>query len=265
MRIDTPFRRTSIRSSRLIRLVGIACSVALIASTATADNDLDVLLNELSFDEPTSDVAAGGVVRSAKPIVPTPEWTPAEKRPALMQAPRLHRTTVVKVAPQSVPTLTPQDQEPAPVQPAEPLQFSEPPAAPQPDVIPEPIRDPEPLPMDSTADTSVDFDAMFSSPECHSDAVLGYGNHYHPEYTCLPHRAPVLPPASSLRQYFRSPACDSDVWRGYEREYAERCHHRREHLDGRCDCFNPDKQCHLLSGQHASQCNSCDANSCDCK
>ncbi|QDT02458.1 hypothetical protein K227x_08350 [Rubripirellula lacrimiformis] len=49
---------------------------------------------------------------------------------------------------------------------------------------------------------------------------------------CVPRTAPNLP-TSSLRQYFMSQKCNTNVWDGYQRP-CPACH---KHTHGTCDCF----------------------------
>lgn len=54
---------------------------------------------------------------------------------------------------------------------------------------------------------------------------------------CIPHVTPNLP-NSSLRQYWRSSACNTGVWDGYRKE----CCSGSKHTRGECDCFSGKKK-----------------------
>ncbi len=67
---------------------------------------------------------------------------------------------------------------------------------------------------------------------------------------CRPRTTPNLP-KSTLLQYFRSNACYTNVWDGYNQD----CGSHHKHLHGECDCFNK-------SGKHGcghGGCESCDS------
>jgi hypothetical protein len=73
----------------------------------------------------------------------------------------------------------------------------------------------------------------------HDQCGCGYGGcgnggcgHNDTEVVCRP-RNPVNLPHSSLRQYFRSNPCYTNVWDGYR----QHCGDHHKHLHGECDCF----------------------------
>lgn len=94
--------------------------------------------------------------------------------------------------------------------------------------------------------------------------------HCHDEQqVCMP-RTEVNLPSSTLRQYFRSDRCSTNIWDGYSRQ----CSPNHKHVHGTCDCGTK-KKCRCLSGlcggtcgevlpprQACNDCDSCDA-SCD--
>ena len=53
---------------------------------------------------------------------------------------------------------------------------------------------------------------------------------------CQPYTPPRIP-SSTLYQYWRSNACNVNVWYGYRNE----CHGANRHTMGNCDCFKPKK------------------------
>ncbi|TWU00893.1 hypothetical protein [Stieleria varia] len=55
--------------------------------------------------------------------------------------------------------------------------------------------------------------------------------------TCTPYVAPQLP-SSSFYQYWRSNACNTRVWDGYQ----NKCCEASKHTMGQCDCFKPRKK-----------------------
>ncbi|KLU03574.1 putative signal peptide protein [Rhodopirellula islandica] len=54
---------------------------------------------------------------------------------------------------------------------------------------------------------------------------------------CRPHRAPTLPPPSSMLEYFRSRPSYSGIWAGYAEETRNRCRNKSPHVLGTCDCL----------------------------
>ncbi|EMI28045.1 hypothetical protein [Rhodopirellula europaea] len=54
---------------------------------------------------------------------------------------------------------------------------------------------------------------------------------------CRPHRAPALPPPSSMLEYFRSRPSYAGIWAGYAEETRNRCRNKSPHVLGTCDCL----------------------------
>ncbi|MFG0264078.1 MAG: hypothetical protein ACF8AM_02875 [Rhodopirellula sp. JB055] len=53
---------------------------------------------------------------------------------------------------------------------------------------------------------------------------------------CRPHRAPALPPPSTMLEYFRSRPSYSGIWAGYAEETRNRCRNKSPHVLENCDC-----------------------------
>lgn len=76
------------------------------------------------------------------------------------------------------------------------------------------------------------------------------------------HRRPNLPPPSTLRQYFHAKPCQRDVWSGYRHEVQMRCQHHHEHLHGTCDCFKPAYSPPVYRATGRNVCRGCDGPRC---
>ena len=69
--------------------------------------------------------------------------------------------------------------------------------------------------------------------------------------TCRPRTKPNLP-SSTFYQYFRSNACNTNVWDGYQ----QKCCGSQKHTLGECDCFSKSGKSCLSKG--CNDCASCD-------
>lgn len=117
------------------------------------------------------------------------------------------------------------------------------------DPVPSPVLSPVPS---RTSTNVVDFNAAFAlqTPSAPRPSAAGQlaGHHLHSGgcqtgcsegsncvggVICRPRTVPNLP-SSTLLQYFRSDACYTNVWDGYQRKCPS-CH---KHIHGTCDCFN---------------------------
>lgn len=75
---------------------------------------------------------------------------------------------------------------------------------------------------------------------------------------CSPHQRPNLPPPSTIRQYFNSPNCYSNVWAGYAQEAQRRCDICHKHLHGTCKCAEHGKSRHGCTSCQSHKCSQCD-------
>jgi hypothetical protein len=127
----------------------------------------------------------------------------------------------------------------------------------------------DPVPSQPPAAPLVDLDAVFAlqaPPAELSGKVVGH--RLHPLSTdcqscsqpsacvesgivCRPRTAVQLP-TSSLRQYFRSDPCYTNLWDGYHRK----CSHH-EHIHGICDCFNQRRMADCREVINSAPCTSC--------
>ncbi len=197
-----------------MRKIAICTALAILAAnTASAKNDFDALLGELTF---------GG---SPNPAA---------------QALTLDNIAADNLAPAPAQQVSAQ----APV--TDPVPTPEPDAI----VMPEPVPDAA-AEGDVTVEQSVVSEpaTLVKVPACDScvsgcggnrrcGGQCGMGNCA----TCVPHTPPNLP-TSSFYEYFKSNACNCRVWDGYQ----NRCIWGSKHSRGECDCFAPRKKS-CLSG-----------------
>ena len=75
---------------------------------------------------------------------------------------------------------------------------------------------------------------------------------------CRPHQQPNLPPPCTLRQYFNSPNCYSNLWAGYAKEAQARCDASHTHIHGTCDCAERGKSRQSCDACQSRKCSRCD-------
>jgi hypothetical protein len=226
-----------------MRTSAITAILALSTLTTTlyASDDFSALLADLSFGDAPSLNQPLSVVKEqpAAQLMPVPT--------GIVMPEMVESTQPV----QSVPV------ESAPVQsaPVESVQ------APQ-------VALQDPVASDPEPSTQVDLEAAFALQDlqtvttqvpsqtvgyipssCHSqdcDSVI----------TCRPHNKAILP-SSTLYQYFRSNACNTNVWDGYR----QKCCSSHAHTMGECDCFTKSSKGHscLSKGCNGNDCARCDA------
>ncbi len=254
-------------------IVGSAVVCGLLVTPAAAQNDFELLLNELTFgqaESPSDESPPEEVPLSDEPVTDPlalqdadddaeltgPEGPPDSEPP--IDSPVL--------VPESE-TEAPAAEAPATDAPAEPLQAAEPLQLSDPPTVPEPVQEaPSDAPEAESPPAAVDFHQVFSEPGAYaSDAVLGHSHDVHHSASYgLPRQAPVLPPPSSLLGYFRSQPCHSAVWAGYEYDRHAHCEHYHAHLHGRCKCFESrSKHSPELHSATASGCSKCGQHHCD--
>ncbi len=228
---------------RTSALTSAFLTLATLASTASAD-DFSALLADLSF----SDAPAPALT---EPLAVAQEETVEQ----LKQVPTgLTMPELVESTPQSEPI--------AEVAIAPPVEESiEMESAPQ-------VALKDPIPVSEPTSDNVDFDAVFATQGVPAIGVeskpVGHvfrqcdNQACDTGIECRPHVKPQLP-KSSLYQYFRSDACHTNVWDGYQRH----CGAHHKHAHGQCDCFEKSRNngCHGLinTGGNCSDCGSCDA------
>jgi len=200
---------------------------ATLVSSVRAEDDFSALLADLTF----SDAPA-----AAEPLAVAASEPAEELKP--------------------VPALELPAASPSSIDISEMLESSEPIAAPL-----VALQDPVPSPKSATNPNVVDFNTAFAlqsqSPSVSGQpSVSGHpsvsgqlaGHRLHSAgcqtgcdqrancgggVICRPRTKPNLP-SSTLLQYFRSDACYTNVWDGYQRKCPS-CH---KHIHGTCDCFN---------------------------
>lgn len=234
-------------------LVALALVACAITSATRADEDLDSLLSELTFDEKT-------LVNLVTPTVDEATSTPLELLPTPPAVPTLELT-------ENVPMMLDQPVPPSHGSPTSDFvpAFNEldsgvsNPVAPSiPVPVPVPAPSPTPTPL---FDAPVQFNQYFSQNGYGDQCASGCDTI---DLPCETHRPPTLPPPSSLLQYMRSDNCHSDIWAGYAAEKARRCQKLHDHLHRRCDCFsNGPSQCDACPPA-ASPANSHSSSGCNC-
>lgn len=198
---------------RFTLAIAVLIAVSL-DSRAKADQDLDALVESLSFGDSNQKLMSSSLMPEMphnEELAPAPGQQLAAPGQQLASAQDHAIDYGIEIPPDS---LTPSD---APA-------------------LPRPIVEASPAPP------AVNFNHYFAaggmgdacvggSPALYSDApVVG-----------RPHHAPNLPPPSSMLQYYQSDNCYSDVWNGYAAERQKRCDHLHKHIHGTCDCFTKGK------------------------
>lgn len=209
---------------RISNFTATILTVVALSTPAAADDDFSALLADLSFGDAPSLNQSLAVAESktAESLQPVPTGM---VMPEMVEA-------------------APQEEKPAPQSPSKVA-----------------LQDPVPAPISVSSDP-IDLEAAFAMQDLQSDVpaqtvghLFGIGDDENCDecITCTP-RQKVRLPSSTLREYFRSSTCYTNVWDGY----TTRCPSSMSHLRGECDCFKEKKKfgCHLGSG------NSCDRGGC---
>jgi hypothetical protein len=214
------------------------------AGTASAKNDFDALLGELTFGAPADSGAQKLTLDNiaANNLSPAPHAQVSAQQPITDPAiPEPQAEEMLMPQPDPSTDQIPVEQDPQPVAPAMTA-----PGYPE-------------MPVTSSA-----CEAPVAGPCCDTGQCCSHGrqschqcklfkkNHC----GCVPYTPPNLP-TSSFYQYFKSNSCNCRVWDGYQ----NRCILASKHSRGECDCFAPRKKC-SLSGL---RCNggSCNGGSCN--
>ena len=220
---------------------GILCAIALatltMPSLAKADDDFSALLEDIEFKNalPASPLAqiadaSDALAPPAAPAVPVPESLELPADPAPNSAP----------LGQEAPLTTPESAATHAAAPVEQVYGDQ-------------------AYHDAAADgCSTCNDGC--SDSC-GGACSGHGHGCHTGH-CQPY-TPVRLPSSTFYQYWRSNACNVNVWHGYKNH----CHGANIHTMGQCDCFKEKKGLLYGGGCFKSKaCNKgCDiVEPCDC-
>lgn len=265
---------STIRSIAILGFAGLAIAATLV-SQVDANGDLDLLLNELSFNEPQ-------VVGNLESAQDDMEFD---------QTPVLEQDGYSYAVPSQRPTRLDTPAAPAPGDAAS-QQLTHAPRLASPHQMP-------PVPNDAPQNDTPQYDGYANAAAPHGVygpsyptyrpevAPHGYGNascgcdsdgghHYasppqKPELY-IAHRTPNLP-SSSLREYFNSKACHTGLWDGYAQEHAQQCAKYHKHIHGTCDCAQKSLENHRNGGwfckgeQAASGCQSgcCDSGCDSCR
>ncbi len=191
-----------------ITLAALALIAASLGHHATADQDLDSLLGELTFGESNQEMMSSVLM----PEIPQDD----ELAPAPNQRFTNSQEDAANYSPQS---------------------SAQPPTPPYVQDIPQPVA---PMPL---AEPTVNFNQYFAEGGIGDACASGSPSAAHCDVpvVCRPHHAPNLPPPSSMLQYFQSDNCYSDIWSGYAAERQKRCDKLHKHIHGTCDCFTKGK------------------------
>lgn len=208
---------------------------------ATGEDDFSALLGDLNFTNALSD--AGADLADAVPDeiavpndVPVPDAPAAP--PAATDALELPAEAALTNGPASIET------------------------APQPETLPLTDGVPQPQPV-STNPYVVNDQGGYHDPavdgcstcENQCDSGRGCDKGCNDDY-CQPYTQPALP-SSTFYQYWRSNACNVNVWYGFK----NRCHGANKHTMGQCDCFDEKK---TLCGRGGCSSTCQVVESCDC-
>jgi len=254
----------------MIATLGTVFLLAVCATPAFAQIDLDSLLGELNFGD-SSLVSDQDQAADAD----------ADADAELLSAPEGRATSEAFSPPETMPA------DPVPASPersssasdASPLQPV--PAPPQVNFN-EMFQQQQAIPTDAAMTAphrnGCGCSACRQAGAMESGAQASFAEHRHgaacddAPYECRPHMRPTLPPPSTMRQYFHSRNANSDIWAGYEREAQRRDDHYYKHVRGECDCFKDrSKKCLFQRASPAlyrqavsPQCDRCNQPGCDC-
>jgi len=203
--------------------------LATLASTATANDEIQRLLADLSFGDAMTPDVATSVRKTAKPD-PLPAASPAMEKVAM------EKVAIKQTPPVSSFAALPPFSELVAAGPGLQLPPESGPKA----VLKQPV--PKAVPL---TDINLSKAAEVSSPKVAwvqpiETKSVGHRNHstacephgYETGIVCRPRVSPNLP-TSTFLQYFRGNPCYSNVWDGYRYD----CGSHHAHIHGECDCF----------------------------
>ena len=195
----------------------------LLSTTASAKNDFDALLGELTFG---GSPAKGGQTLTLDNIA-ADKLAPAPMTPVSAQVPAEDPATEAVVVPVPEPEAL---SDPATEQVGVPVHLET-----------------QPMTQMGVAGQSCDSGACSSCSSCSGGCGGQQGqscNLFKKHHiSCVPHTPPNLP-TSSFYEYFKSNSCNCRVWDGWQ----NRCVGTSKHSRGECDCFTPRQRKSCLSG-----------------
>ena len=210
--------------------VAAILAITIVPVSLCTGDDFSALLADLSFGDVAPVETAKESVETAKEsLTVAQEKTVAELKPVptgIMMPEMIESAAQEVAAPESTANAAPE---------------VDPEAGQSPQVA---LQDPIPATVPE-ASQLVDLEAAFalegvqSAQSAIPTQVVGHHRHHKcqpacdPIVTCRPHNKVNLP-SSTFMQYFRSNACNTNVWDGYQ----QKCRCCNKHLDGRCDCFD---------------------------
>lgn len=239
-------------------------SLLLAVARIAVGNDFDVLLQDLSFGDPSPPVET--LAANSPPAAESSEGVNG----LLMPSPDADRARPARQQPSPQQALV---ADPGMIEQLVPKQshrdvdfdavFTSKEASDSDDALAdiEPVPTPEPMPMDGEpivaapiTDPAYIHDNAYVATGHGCGCGHGYGHHCGQVVTCLPHVAPNLPNSTFL-QYFRSNKCYSNVWDGYH----QKCGCGHAHIHGTCDCCDPHRRsCFSAGHSHCGNCDACD-------
>lgn len=268
-------------------LTSLAMIVMLgaVAATARAQDDLDLLLGELTFPDsraarpaaqsPSASAEASGTAGTelvgpgaTEPEPASSETSPQPETSQESEASPQPETPQQSGAPQpsdgagelrELPPAGGQDLS-LPVDP--PQTRYQRPADAMPRAAGEPLVDP-PAPAGAPEPVPAPRGAAEPSQGTHS-AGHGFVPPAGPSARIADtsYHRPNLPPPSTLHQYFNSKPCYRDLWSGYGYEAQKRCHQHHKHLHGTCDCFEEPYSPPVYRAERRPICRGCDSPKC---
>lgn len=282
MRQQKPLARHSrfLRGFRSVVAPAVVCG--LLASSAVAQNDIEMLLSELTFGQSDPPGDGDGVESAAAtPPSPPPDEPPPLRDPSAADSPRSDANPQPEKLQPAAPIRFPRpsdepaaaDEEadrpskstrskPADSKPADskPADSKPPRSGAGRSGSGEPV--PSPAPETATPE-AVDFHQVFSDPGIYGGEaalahVAGHPGAHPGQAAAYRHAAPALPPPSTFLGYFRSRPCNAEVWAGFEDERYVRCQTYHKHLHGQCDCFEPRQKLGSAAAHHRCCPDGCD-------
>ncbi len=228
-----PISHTWMLIMRNTAFLGTAAALLISVAPVSAGNDFDALLGDLTFGDTPAASEALTLDEAAKKTADTLKSAPAKAADTLTMPPSVETIA----APTPEPMAQSIVQGPITQSPVSQAPLAQAPLA--------------PAPMQNGY---VNFGQAFAAQDCDSCAGgcdngycggpqggivsggcasgrCGSGHHQECE-TCIPYQKPSLP-SSSFIQYFRSDACNVNVWDGFR----NRCCSASKHTRGECDCF----------------------------
>ena len=229
------------------------------SSPALAQNDFDVLLGELKFEDPqpssvtlTLDAAPQDAANQDAGPQLQPVDVAAEEAERASQAENAREADLRVEAEGARQADADADADETSRAAAEDLPTPAPSAA-------ESVSSPQPLPLQQGMPIIGPSEALPMQEQVTLMGNMPVQACDQP-FTCQPHQTPHLPPPSSLLEYMHSPDRYSNVWAGYAQQRQHRHHRSHKHLYGTCKCFEP--RGHAIGGcgrLSCSGCTTCDA------